>query len=73
MYLLLKASKANVQNHPIIKRLYQYRQLLSQLEPVFEEIVKPQIEIMLKEMVRTVVCDFTYFILKFYKRTMNIF
>lgn len=60
MYLLLKASKANVQNHPIIKRLYQYRQLLSQLEPVFEEIIKPQIEIMMKEMVKLIFLQFLF-------------
>ncbi|VEN34309.1 unnamed protein product [Callosobruchus maculatus] len=50
MYLLLKASKtSNIQNHPVIKRLYQYRQLLLQLEPVFEEIIKPQIELLLQD------------------------
>ncbi|RZC40431.1 something about silencing protein 10, partial [Asbolus verrucosus] len=49
MYLLLKASRVNVQNHPVIKRLYQYRQLLSQLTTVYEEIMNPQIEILLKE------------------------
>ncbi|XP_072397853.1 something about silencing protein 10 isoform X2 [Diabrotica undecimpunctata] len=49
MYLLLKSSKANVQNHPLIKRLYQYRQLLLKLEPVYEEIIKPQIELILNE------------------------
>ncbi|CAG9859184.1 unnamed protein product [Phyllotreta striolata] len=49
MYMLLKVSKTNIQNHPLIKRLYQYRQLLLQLEPIFEEIVKPQIELMLSE------------------------
>nr|XP_975194.2 PREDICTED: something about silencing protein 10 [Tribolium castaneum] len=49
MYLLLKASRDNVQNHPIIKRLYQYRQLLSQMTPVFEEVIKPQIELLLNE------------------------
>ncbi|KAJ8968912.1 hypothetical protein NQ317_016523 [Molorchus minor] len=48
MYLLLKSSKANVQNHPVIKRLYQYRQLLAQLDPIFEEIIKPQINIILQ-------------------------
>jgi U3 small nucleolar RNA-associated protein 3 len=49
MYLLLKASRVNVQNHPVIKRLYQYRELLSQLAPVYEEIMKPQIELLLIE------------------------
>ncbi|XP_044255365.1 something about silencing protein 10 [Tribolium madens] len=49
MYLLLKASRVNMQNHPVIKRLYQYRQLLSQMTPVFEEVIKPQIELLLNE------------------------
>ncbi|CAG9762453.1 unnamed protein product [Ceutorhynchus assimilis] len=46
MYLLLKGNN-KLKNHPIIQRLYQYRQLLSQIEPVFEEIIKPQIELLL--------------------------
>ncbi|XP_028146545.1 something about silencing protein 10 [Diabrotica virgifera virgifera] len=49
MYLLLKSSKVNVQNHPLIKRLYQYRQLLLKLEPVYEDVIKPQIELILNE------------------------
>ncbi|XP_057656568.1 something about silencing protein 10 isoform X1 [Diorhabda carinulata] len=48
MYLLLKSSKVNVQNHPLIKRLYQYRQFLLQLEPIYEEVIQPQIELLLK-------------------------
>ncbi|XP_030753501.1 something about silencing protein 10 [Sitophilus oryzae] len=44
MYLILKINK-QLNNHPIIKALYQYRQLLSQMEPVFEEIIKPQIDL----------------------------
>lgn len=51
MYLLLKASKVNIQNHPVIKRLYQYRQLLNQMDTVFEEIIKPQIEMLLQNQV----------------------
>ncbi|CAH0561188.1 unnamed protein product [Brassicogethes aeneus] len=49
MYLLLKSSRVNVENHPVAKRLYQYRQLLTQLESTFEEIIKPQIEVLLLE------------------------
>ncbi|KAF2896797.1 hypothetical protein ILUMI_09374 [Ignelater luminosus] len=48
MYLLLKASRINIQSHPVIKRLYQYRQLLAQLDPVFEETIKSQIEILIE-------------------------
>lgn len=49
MYLLLKSSKVNVRNHPIAKRLYQYRQLLAQLESPYNEIIKPQLEMLLLE------------------------
>lgn len=49
MYLLLKASKVNIKNHPIAKRLYQYRQLLSQFDSTFDDIIKPQIEVLLEE------------------------
>lgn len=44
MYLLLKASRVNVTNHPVIKRLYQYRKLLFQMDKSFEENLKQQIE-----------------------------
>lgn len=43
-YLLLKSQKINIQNHPVIKRLYQYRQMLQKMEPIYLEIVKPQID-----------------------------
>ncbi|KAF5303588.1 hypothetical protein FQR65_LT08189 [Abscondita terminalis] len=43
MYLLLKASRVNIQNHPVIKRLFQYRKLLSQLDPIFDGTIKVQI------------------------------
>ncbi|GJQ65443.1 hypothetical protein Trydic_g7549 [Trypoxylus dichotomus] len=46
MYLLLKASKVNLKNHPIVGRLVQYRQHFIQLDGVFENIIKPQIEIL---------------------------
>lgn len=47
MYLYLKTSHVNVQKHPVIKRLYQYRQLIAQLEPIYTEIIKPQIQIII--------------------------
>lgn len=47
MYLLLKASKINLKNHPIIKRLFQYRQHLSQMDGVYEEVIKPQLEMLI--------------------------
>ncbi|KAG5862868.1 hypothetical protein JTB14_023938 [Gonioctena quinquepunctata] len=53
MYLFLKSKKESVQNHPVIKRLFQYRQLLLQLDPVFEEIIKPQIELLINQVEAT--------------------
>lgn len=49
MYLLLKLSRVNIKNHPVAKRLYQYRKILSQFDPIFEDTIKPQIEILLQE------------------------
>lgn len=43
-YLLLKSQKINIQNHPVIKRLYQYRQMLNKMEPIYLELIKPQID-----------------------------
>ncbi|CAH2262852.1 something about silencing protein 10 [Pararge aegeria] len=43
-YLLLKSQKINIQNHPVIKRLYQYRQLLKKMEPIYIEVIKPQVD-----------------------------
>lgn len=42
-YLLLKSQRINIQNHPVIKRLYQYRQMLNKMEPIYLEVIKPQI------------------------------
>lgn len=42
-YLLLKAKRIGVQSHPVVHRLYQYRQLLKQLKPV-DKIMIPQLE-----------------------------
>ncbi|XP_041979182.1 something about silencing protein 10 [Aricia agestis] len=43
-YLLLKSQKVNIHNHPVIKRLYQYRQMLKKMEPIYLEVIKPQID-----------------------------
>lgn len=43
-YLLLKSKKINIQNHPVIKRLYQYKQMLAKMEPIYLEVIKPQID-----------------------------
>lgn len=49
-YLMLKAKKIKVKNHPIVKRLVQFSQLLTQLDDIFEYVIKPQIETILAEM-----------------------
>ncbi|KDR14064.1 something about silencing protein 10 [Zootermopsis nevadensis] len=46
-YLLLKTKRIAVQSHPIVHRLYQYRQLLKQLKPV-DEVMTPQLESILE-------------------------
>lgn len=43
-YLVLKSQRINIQNHPVIKRLYQYRQMLNKMEPIYLDVVKPQID-----------------------------
>lgn len=43
-YVLLKSQRINIQNHPVIKRLYQYRQMLNKMEPIYLEVIKPQID-----------------------------
>lgn len=48
-YLVLKAKRIPVKNHPIVKRLVQIRQLLLQLEERYSEIIKPQLEQLLED------------------------
>lgn len=48
-YLMLKAKRVKVKNHPIVKRLVQFRQLISQLDDIFEYVIQPQIEVLLSE------------------------
>lgn len=48
MYLLLKCHN-KLKTHPITQRLYQYRQLLSKIEPVFDDIIKPQIDLLMEQ------------------------
>lgn len=47
-YLLLKAKRINIQTHPVVKRLVQYRKLLEQLDTIEKDTIKPQIEIILQ-------------------------
>lgn len=43
-YLVLKAKRIPITNHPIVKRLVKVRQLLLQIDEKYKSIVKPQIE-----------------------------
>lgn len=43
-YILLKARRISVKNHPVMKSLFKYRQLLKQMEPVDQEVISPQID-----------------------------
>lgn len=49
-YLLLKTQRIAIKNHPVVKRLVQFRKLLTQLDETYEELIKPQI----KEILSTV-------------------
>ncbi|XP_019869298.1 something about silencing protein 10 [Aethina tumida] len=66
MYLLLKSKRVPVENHPIVKRLFQYRQLLMQLDSTYEEIIKPQIEVLLLEIEKDEIDE------KKEKKTLNL-
>lgn len=43
-YLYLKARRIPVKNHPILKSLFRYRQLLQQMDEVDENVMKPQVD-----------------------------
>lgn len=47
-YLILKAKRIPIQNHPIVKRLFKIRQLLLQIDEKYTTIVKPQLESLLE-------------------------
>lgn len=48
-YLMLKAKRVKITNHPVVKRLVQFRELLSKLDDIFEYVIKPQLEVILAE------------------------
>lgn len=47
-YLVLKAKRVNIKNHPLVKRLVQMRQLLVQLKERYETVIRPQLEVLLE-------------------------
>ncbi|XP_055643639.1 something about silencing protein 10 [Toxorhynchites rutilus septentrionalis] len=47
-YLLLKAKKIKVQNHPVVKRMVQMKQLLLELDQKYANTIKSQVETILE-------------------------
>lgn len=47
-YLLLKAKRNKIQNHPVVKRMVQMKQLLLELEQKYENSIKSQVETILQ-------------------------
>lgn len=48
-YLVLKAKRVSIKNHPLVKRLVQMRQLLLQLEDRYVQVIRPQLEQILED------------------------
>ncbi|KAG4074424.1 hypothetical protein HA402_000403 [Bradysia odoriphaga] len=48
-YLVLKAQRSSIKNHPLVKRLVQMRQLLQQLQEKYDRVIKPQLEKFLQD------------------------
>lgn len=46
-YLMLKAKRVKIVNHPVVKRLVQFRELISKLDDLFEYVIKPQLVVIL--------------------------
>lgn len=49
-YLLLKAQRIPVKTHPVVKRVFQIRQLIEKLQERYQAVVKPQIESFLEDL-----------------------
>ncbi|XP_036318712.1 something about silencing protein 10 [Rhagoletis pomonella] len=50
-YLLLKAKRSAVRNHPVTKRLLQFKKLIKLLQDKYENIIRPQLEALLERIV----------------------
>ncbi|XP_018784083.1 PREDICTED: something about silencing protein 10 [Bactrocera latifrons] len=50
-YLLLKAKRNAVRNHPVTKRLLQLKKLIKQLQDKYDNIIRPQLEALLERIV----------------------
>lgn len=42
-YFVLKSKKQSIRNHPVAKTLAQYKKLLNELQPIFEESICPEL------------------------------
>lgn len=42
-YFVLKSKKQSIRNHPVAKTLAQYKKLLNELQPMFEETICPEL------------------------------
>lgn len=51
IYLVLQNSNVNLATHPIVKRLYQWKQLFMKMDPIFEDKIKFQLEKLLENIV----------------------
>uniref|UniRef100_A0A182ML91 Sas10 C-terminal domain-containing protein n=1 Tax=Anopheles culicifacies TaxID=139723 RepID=A0A182ML91_9DIPT len=47
-YVLLKAQRANIRTHPLVKRLLQLKRLVQEMEQKYEKTVKAQVEALLE-------------------------
>lgn len=43
-YLVLKAQRVPIKHHPIVKRLFKFRQLILQMEEKFASVYRPELE-----------------------------
>ncbi|XP_064598759.1 something about silencing protein 10-like [Liolophura sinensis] len=50
-YMMLKAKCTPVENHPVVKRLLQYRNLIKQMEPL-DKLLKPEMDAILERVHR---------------------
>ncbi|CAO1443213.1 unnamed protein product [Diamesa tonsa] len=46
-YLLMKSRRITVQRHPVVRRLVQIRELIAQLDDIYEHVIKPKLVILL--------------------------
>lgn len=46
-YLLMKSKRITVQRHPVVRRLVQIRELIAQLDDIYNNVIKPKLVILL--------------------------